>query len=202
MKLYSYTPVVIFNRKSKIPDVPRMVMKEFKKHYTHLLNSLINTIKYLARMPQTSTVRNATFLGLICLKRKTTYPYGKTESGFGQLSLPEGFSPAFPIGTSQQQSGVKLRDVLKCFTAPHTVTRNIPFDQSQYYSFTVSIVILISIVHVQGASRSIVGILLLRSENQEKSLYYAATSCLFFSRTFPFSIHFTKTLQLHLSSQL
>lgn len=48
---------------------------------------------------------------------------------------------------------------------------------------------------MQGASRFIIGKLLPRSENQEKSLYYAAPSCLFSSLIFLFSIHFTSNLQ-------
>ena len=51
MKLDSSTPVVIFNRKSKIPKVPSMVVKGFEKHNMHLLNSLIDIVKYLLMMP-------------------------------------------------------------------------------------------------------------------------------------------------------
>lgn len=51
MQFDSYTPVVISNRKNKIPEVPSTVVKEFEKHYMHLLNSLMNIIKYLPRTP-------------------------------------------------------------------------------------------------------------------------------------------------------
>lgn len=60
LQLDYHTPVVTFNRKSKITAVPSMVVREFEKHYVCLLTELITKNVFLG-CPKPADAENKQF---------------------------------------------------------------------------------------------------------------------------------------------
>ena len=138
---------------------------------------------------------------MICFKRKTTYPtFQDLErvalSSFAFHRTLTQRLPHIPVSRVVWRWGTFQNASLLHTASPEKkktfLTESIL--QVYYINYAWS-VMLISTVHVQGASRFIIGYALSEVWKPEKPLYCASTSHLFFSPIFLFSIHFINTLQ-------